>query len=198
MEPLEDRMRKNNQIMWERYSRLQPNDPRRLLMEGDKKQRLKSRFGWRYTTKPLMEATQQIMRDIPRVTLHPWSSTYVAITAVQLEKKKEEYQKEELKQETSKKIEEINADILVFTDGSTSGEQENWGAGIAIMDRKGSFIHEESHPAGIHCSSYDGECLAMLKAIRWIKEKDEANKNMLLTTRQPLQTRTVERRQAIQ
>ena len=49
---------------------------------------------------------------------------------------------------TEKKIQAINADIQIYTDGSTSGEQKNGEAGIYIQDREGNVIYEEFKPAG--------------------------------------------------
>ena len=36
--------------------------------------------------------------------------------------------------------------------------------------RSGNLIHEESHPAGKPCSSYTGECITMLRALKWIQK----------------------------
>ena len=45
IEPLETRIDKTCQILWEKYIRLEKEDPRRKLTEKTVKQRLKSRFG---------------------------------------------------------------------------------------------------------------------------------------------------------
>jgi ribonuclease HI len=184
IEPLRDRMRKNGEIMWERYARLRANDPRRQLKEKEVKQRLQSRYGWRCTTKPQMESTEALPRDIPSVKIHPWSNINATITSVQLETNKADYKKEELKQETIRKIKEVNADILIFTDGSTSEKQENGGAGVFILDREGNTLHEESYPAGKLCSSYDAECVAMLRSIVWIKDHGGTSRDNSWATQQ--------------
>ena len=54
LEPLEDRMKKNCMITWEKYMRLPAEDSRRKLQEKQVKQRLKTRNGWRHHTAPLM------------------------------------------------------------------------------------------------------------------------------------------------
>ena len=87
---------------------------------------------------------------------------------VALGKKKEEYSKEELKNLTLLKINAIDAEIRVYTDGSTDANQENGGAGVFIESREGATLYEASFPAGRYCSSYTGECVAALKALEWI------------------------------
>ena len=128
----------------------------------------------------------QVNRNTPSVTLHPWSAINASITAVQLEKRKKDYSEEALKEQTANKIDEIDADVHLFTDGSTSGKQENGGAGIAIMDRYGNSLQEESHPAGKYCASYDGECVAMIKSLNWIKDEHENNKSNLTASKDEL------------
>ena len=65
------------------------------------------------------------------------------ITGVELEKNKEDYTLEELARETEEKIAEIDADIELYTDGSTSGNQQKGGAGVFAQDWNGNTLHEE-------------------------------------------------------
>ena len=52
----------------------------------------------------------------------------VEIAGVELEMKKERYSQTELARMTEEKIAEINADVELYTDGSSSGRQQNGGA----------------------------------------------------------------------
>ena len=168
IEPLEERMKKNSKILFEKYSRLEESDPRRQLKERDTVPKLTTRHGWRHTTKKEMASFAGINRNTPKTTFSPWTRINTEITQVEMSEKKEEVPKEELKRRTEAKITEIDADVEIYTDGSTAGDQMNGGAGVHIRDKTGRVLHEESVPAGRMCSSYDGECVAMEAATRWI------------------------------
>ena len=127
-------------------------------------------------------AQYAINKSTPKTSISPWASLNVLITEVHLEKKKNEYSEEELKRLTTEKIEEIDADVEIYTDGSTSGEQENGGAGIFIQDRRRNIIHESGTAAGALCSSYDGECIAMLPATNWVARQPQTEKHYLILT----------------
>ena len=49
---------------------------------------------------------------------------------------------------TEVKIAEINADVELYTDGSTSGVQVNGGAGIFVQDSRGNVLLEKAMTAG--------------------------------------------------
>ena len=180
MEPITVRLEKNSMVLREKYMRLQPNDNRRLLAEKVVKQRIKSRVGWREETKE--QATIKINRNIERTSVDPMTPLNIEITEVSLEKKKECYSEQELRQRTELKIAEVDADVEIFTDGSTSGNQQNGGAGIFIQDRTGSTLLEMSKPAGSLCSSYDGESVACIEALRWINEQEDQKKTYAIFT----------------
>lgn len=129
-------------------------------------------MGWRHHTGNAKDTIKfrPINRDIPRTLVPPWNQPNVEITSVKLERKKEQYSKEELKSRTEEQIDKIKADIQIYTDGSTSGKQANGGAGVTVVDDKGNTLYELSKPAGALSSSYDAECVAMLAAIDWIKK----------------------------
>jgi len=46
------------------------------------------------------------------------------------------------------KIAEIDADVELYTDGSTSGEQQNGGAGVFAQDKLGNILLEVWKAAG--------------------------------------------------
>ena len=169
VEPLKVRIEKNCKILWERYIRLDDNDPRKKLTCKETKQRLKSRIGWRGKTAPEMD--NHLNRNTPKVTITPMMKLKAQVTGVEFKKNKENYTLEELAKETDLKIAEIDADVEMFTDGSTSGNQQNGGAGVFAQDRNGDTLYEGYKAAGTICSSYDGECVAMTMALEWISNQ---------------------------
>ena len=154
VEPLATRIGKNCQILWEKYIRLEESDPRRKLAEREVKQKLKTRFGWRHKTKPLMDTT--LNRNMPKTATNPMMSMKAKIEQVDLKRSKDQYSPSELGLESDRKIGEIDADIEIYTDGSTSGDQQKGGAGVFAQDKNGNTLHEEYKAAGAICSSYDG------------------------------------------
>ena len=66
------------------------------------------------------------------------------------------------------KIQSMEPNLTIYTDESTSGEQENGGAGVTIWDSTDNVLEEISQLAGALCSSHTGECVALLEAIKWI------------------------------
>ena len=111
-----------------------------------------------------------IPRDTTKPPLAPWKTlTALNTDRAELTKRKTEYSQEQLLQLTNKKIEEIQCDIRIYTDGSTHQNQENGGAGVYIEDESGEVLHEACFPDGKYCSSYSAECVAMLKALEWIQ-----------------------------
>ena len=183
VEPLKSRMLKNDMITAERYKRLETDDSRRVMMEKAVRtgSRLKSRYGWRDSTMPAMREFK-INRDITADKIPPWYESNASFEAVSLEKKKEEYTPTELKDYTLEKIKEMNADVEIYTDGSTGKDQLNGGAGVHVIDKDGTVLYEKSLPAGKWCPSYDGETVAMLEATRWVSEKGDQSKHHLILT----------------
>ena len=98
----------------------------------------------------------------------PWNQVNIRLEAVQLEKKKSEYTEEELNRRAVARIEELRKDVEVYTDGSTSGNQERGGAGVFIRTVSGETLVEHAIPAGAICSSYTAEGIALSKALDWL------------------------------
>ena len=97
----------------------------------------------------------------------------ISLKKVQLDKRKSEYLPLELQEIANQQIRQVEADVYLFTDGSTSGNQECGGAGVYIEDQQGQPLAEFQEPAGARCSSYGGECVAMLRAALWIEEREQ-------------------------
>ena len=167
VEPLRSRMKKNDQIAAERYKRLDVGDGRRKMMEKVAQTRLGTRMGWRKSTMDSMQE-YDVNREISVDRIPPWYTTKANFNAVELKKKKEEYTADELKTFTLEKIKEMNADVEIYTDGSTGEGQVNGGAGVHAVDKAGQVMFETCLPAGKWCPSYDGEAVAMLEATRWV------------------------------
>ena len=157
-------------ITWDKYARLPETDQRRQLQLKEVEPRLKTRLGWRHTTSERMSKFNDLARDTTSPHLPPWRKAQnLKIERVELEKPKKEYTEEELLLMSTVKINSLEREITIYTDGSTDGNQEKGGAGVYIHDATSSTILEESYPAGRYCSSYGGECVAMLKALEWLQ-----------------------------
>ena len=168
IEPIRDRFEKNNKLMRERHLRMPQDDPRRQLMEKKATVKLKTRQGLRHATESYPEEAN-FDRATTKSMYPPWRITRLVFDKVPLEKKKEEYTDEELRRMTEEKIEGLWAETVMYTDGSTSGKQENGGAGLYVQRQDGV---EESMcwAAGKYCSSYGAECVAFLRALEWAEE----------------------------
>ena len=179
-EPLCQRLEKNSFILREKFMRLDENDGRRKMTERVVQKRLKSKVGWRTETEKM--ANEQMNRNIGKATVYPMSPLNLTITEVKLTKKKDEHTKEELQRLTECKIAEIDAEVEVYTDGSTAGNQQNGGAGVFIQDRNGNTLLERAVPAGRLCSSYDGESAAFLEALKWVEESNQEGAKVAIYT----------------
>ena len=81
IEPMQDRFRKNNMLMRERYLRLPEEDSRRVLMEKEAPVSLKSRKGLRHATKDYPQQAN-FARDTSRPFLPSWRSTTIKFKRV--------------------------------------------------------------------------------------------------------------------
>ena len=168
LEPLAHRLDKVDQIHQEKYNRLPLQDDRRKLLNPQAPNRLTTREGWTHSVmKRQMQIITEEEQDLP--TIPPWEKLEnLNVDRVQFDKPKAEYTNHELREKAIEKITSIQADYIVYTDGSTSGNQANGGAGIYVEDNNNNAVIEESRPAGILCSSYAGECAALFHALRWM------------------------------
>ena len=178
MEPLVERFKKNDEILYDKYLRLPVSDARRQLVETFVPRRLTGRHGWR--PKTMFSINQRLPREERTPPLAPWRAlTQLSVEYVELTRPKKEYKKAELKELTLKKIETFDPDYFIYTDGSTGGDQKDGGAGMYIEDRDRVTIEERSFPAGELCSSYAGECVALLEAIKWTQNADTQERQTL-------------------
>jgi ribonuclease HI/exonuclease III len=179
IEPIKDRLDKNDEITWDRYLRLPTTDPRYCLTQKQfqtRKKPLKTRLGFRAKTSARFKFAD-VTRDTTTPPFEPWTRpSNLRFERVTLDRRKDEYSKEELNRLTTEKIDSMTSDIHIYTDGSTNGQQQNGGAGVYIEVRplspngEWTVLHEGSYPAGKMCSSYTGECMALLKALQWIAD----------------------------
>ena len=169
IEPIRERLIKNDQLLRQRYMRLPRQDPRRKLAEKKGNIRLKTRLGWREKTKPKETDKEYCIEEI-KPPLEPWRRTNLKFDAVTLAKPKNEHSKEELKKKTDEKLAEMKADIMIWTDGSTNANQERGGAGVFVEDKRTGTTEKLSFAAGEICSSFGAEGVAMLRALEWLEE----------------------------
>ena len=168
IEPIRDRFLKNDKLLWERYSRCEEEDPRRQTLDIDVPPRLKTRHGWRHKTRPKMQELE-INRKITAKLSPPWEESGMLFDSFKLEKKKEEYTTEELRERATRKVESMAADVIIYTDGSTDHNQENGGSGVYIEDNRSGETWTSSYAAGKLCSSFASECMALMKAFEWVE-----------------------------
>ena len=62
----------------------------------------------------------------------------------------------------------IPSEVIIFTDGSTDGDQNRGGAGVHIQDRRNNNIVNLRYAAGEICSSYGAEGVALYRAVEWL------------------------------
>ena len=132
------------------------------------------------------------MRDTTSPPLEPWLEfPNLTFDKVHLEQKKENYSELELNRLSTEKIDSLNISVRIYTDGSTDRKQKNGGAGVYIekVDSSGttSVLLEDCWPAGSLCSSYTGECVALLRALEWIESNQVADEYLIATDSKSLQ-----------
>lgn len=188
IDPLNLRFAKNDLILWDKYKRLPDTDERHRMASNSTTPRLTTRFGWSHQTQKRARelGLDTITRETTTPPIPPWETfDNLSIRYVELEKKKSEYKPQELRRMSLEQIEAIDTDLTVYTDGSTSGNQEKGGAGIYIHDRNGETITTMCEPAGTYCSSYSGECMALLHTLKWIARSEiewKEGKSILICT----------------
>ena len=168
IEPLKLRLEKNSILLRERYRRLNARDPRREMLEENATVRLKTRLGWRQMVQNQQEMNYKVEELKP--PLPPWRETGLTFEEIKLEKKKGEYSAEELRRLTEARIKDLDTEVVIYTDGSTDGNQNRGGAGVYVQDRRGDREERMSFAAGEICSSYGAESVALLRALEWIEE----------------------------
>ena len=134
VEPVRLRLEKRSLLLREKYKRQKPSDPRRQMLEEEKTVRLKTRLGWRHLvkgTQPMNYRVEELKPPLP-----PWKETKFQFEEVKLKKRKEDHTTEELKLLADEAVEMIESEVIIFTDGSTDGNQNRGGAGVYIRDRR--------------------------------------------------------------
>ena len=168
IEPLKERLEKKDKLVREKYMRLPKEDDRRMMMEEEKGVRLKTRQGWRESTKPNAADKRYTLEEL-KPPLEPWMTINLQFDTVTLTKPKEQHSKEELKLKTDNKLAQMEADTIIWTDGSTNGRQEKGGAGVFIQNTRNGSTERMSFPAGEICSSFGAEGVALLRALEWLE-----------------------------
>ena len=146
VEPLGSRFKKLDTIMYDKYARLPPSDSRKVLLENKNPPRLKTRHGWRHKT--IENVNNTIKRDITSPPTPPWrSQPRLEVQYIQFVGRKADHKPEHLKQITMEKIQSMEPNLTIYTDGSTSGEQENGRVGVTIWNSNDNVLEEISQPS---------------------------------------------------
>ena len=178
IEPLGERFNKIDEILWDKYLRLPQEDARhRLVTTPITEPRLTTRHGFRYRTHSRIDNT--LCRAPICPPLPPWLiHDNLKIHYTPLTKPKSKYLKSELLRISMDCISTFQADINIYTDGSTNDNQENGGAGVYI-ESDGMEIARIIKPAGKYCASYGGEIVALLEAMKWIENSEKECQHQL-------------------
>ena len=122
VEPLPARFEKMDEILYDKYLRLPPDDARFQLTQRSIPPRLKTRHGWRHTTQN--KVTKDILRDITSPPTPPWQNyPQFDVQYVEFDGRKQDISPSLLKQTAQNRIAEFEIDLIIYTDGSTSGDQ---------------------------------------------------------------------------
>jgi hypothetical protein len=90
VEPLKDRLLKNDEILFDKYLRLPQSDSRRRLVDKHIPTRLQTRHGWRAKTVERVEC--DLARDLFTAPTAPWRTLHnLKVEYTHLERKKKEY-----------------------------------------------------------------------------------------------------------
>ena len=100
VEPIQDRLRKNDMVTWDKYARLPLEDNRRKMLDKEVPPRLKTRQGWRWKTRKEMVRFEYNRAPEGRIS-PPWEKVNIILEAVQLEKEEKRIQRRRTEQERS-------------------------------------------------------------------------------------------------
>ena len=92
---------------------------------------------------------------------------------VKLEKSKDQYTVGELKRRADERVKEITSEVVIFTDGSTDGNQNKRGAGVFIHDRK-MMSGKDSVTRQARFAPHTGLKESLLRALEWLDQKKVA------------------------
>jgi len=107
VKPLKERMKDNCKLTWERFNRLKESDGRRRLAGRSNIIRLTTRKGWRNLATIESSKYATYNKKVERMLVPPWNKPNIEIQRVKLNKRKDEYTTEQLKDLTNEKIMEI-------------------------------------------------------------------------------------------
>ena len=157
------------------WMRKPQEDIRRQVVDSNPKKRLK-RKSWLKANSTLKEEwdTLNLEPNIGEVR-KPWKKEppNLKITETNIKKTDSIDEQKEASQQAIKN--EKPADFIIYTDGSAIAGTRNGGAGIYVEKAEGERdyrkYHTEHHPAGSYSTSYTAECVAMLRALRWLENQ---------------------------
>ena len=160
---------------------MEDEDNRKELVEKNVRPRLKTRRGWNFQTREENREIEEIPKNKSKHFIKPWKNYLenIEIIETKLKGPKKENTKDAIKQAAEQAIQSLNSDYYIYTDGSTNDKQENGGAGVVIYDKNREKIEERNAAAGKMCSSYAGECVALIEAMNWIQERNKEERNKM-------------------
>jgi len=174
VQPFESRCEEVCAISMEKSKRQPLTNPRRVLADEEGPRKRLKRECWRGTAnKIIRECDLQDVAREPFVTVSsipPWKEianvTYNTDLTTPISKKNT---KDEQKKAAIKDMEGINADVEIYTDGSTTDCRDG-GAGVTIKIRDESQEVEGTAAAGAYTSSYRAEMIAVRKSLEMVTD----------------------------
>ena len=171
----------------EKAARLPEEHPRKIAYEKKQPPRLK-KSSWRAKTNELRFFIPNMDDRAPMEYFEypPWTDAPCLEIYTSLEGVKSRMDDLQIRKEASiRRIEAVNADLTIYTDGSASGGTRMGGAGVVITDGRADDPHvlESIMKKGaIFTCSYEEEVNAMLIAAEWISHNCGGSERILICT----------------
>ena len=171
----------------EKAHRLPADHPRRLAFENDQAPRIK-KSTWRSKAKELnFQLTNMENRaPIEHYKFHPWTDAPCLEVYASLEGVKSRLDDIQVRRASSiRRIQEVNADLTIYTDGSATGGTRMGGAGVVITDGNAESPHiidTIQKKGALFTCSYEEEVQAMLEAAAWIEQNCVGQEDILICT----------------
>ena len=172
----------------ERAVRLLEDHPRRIAFSAEVNQTIKG-GNWRAKASSLLQAlppetTNRV--DIKHFTTDPWMEAKCLKVYPELEGVESRLDSDEVKREAAiRRITQVSADRVIYTDGSAMGGTR-WG-GYAVVITTGDPEEPEviatiRKRGALFTCSYEEELEAMMAAVGWVRDHSDQEDNILICT----------------
>ena len=172
----------------EKAERLPQDHPRSIAYSGNIRKRLKQ-DNWRDTSKSFIDMLPAPLKNrvpIHQFTSKPWMEAPCMKVFPELEGVTSRLEREEVKREAAiRRIREVDAPVVIYTDGSAHRGTIRGGAAAVITTGDPESMEVittlEARGADFTCS-YEEELEAMKMAAQWITENSEEQETIMVCT----------------